>query len=150
MRLNAVLLSLLPLAVLSPAADAQTRPGTELQRCRGITDSAARLACYDALADSPAVQAALAQTPAQTPAPAPVQPSAPVAEEVESHILGFDGWTPRTRFKLANGQVWQVVDDSVGNYQLKDPKVKVHRAALGSFLMEIDGAGRQPRVRRVE
>lgn len=148
MRLNAVLLCLLPLAVLPPAADAQTRPGTELQRCRGIAESAARLACYDALADSPAVQAALAQKPA--PVPALAQPSAPVAEEVESHIIGFDGWAPRTRFKLANGQVWQVVDDSVGNYQLKDPKVKVHRAALGSFLMEIDGAGRQPRVRRVE
>jgi len=141
MRLNPVLL-MTPLAALLLSSTAFAADN-ELQRCRAIADATARLGCYDALAASPA--AALALAP-----PVAAKPAAPAAEEVESQIIGFDGWTPRTKFKLANGQVWQVADDSSGFYALKDPKVKVHRAAFGSFLMEIDGAGRMPRVRRVE
>ena len=65
-------------------------------------------------------------------------------------VLMAEGSGPRTRFKLANGQVWQVTDDSSAAYNLLNPQVTVRRAAFGSFVLEIEGANRTPRVRRVE
>lgn len=134
-----------------------------LRRCRALADAGARLACYDALplASRPA---SVTEPPAAA-APAPTAagfglPAAPEAlERIESRFEGldkglnngrFEGWGPRTRFRLANGQVWQVVDDSSASYWLPDPKVVVRRAALGSFVLEIEGAKRTVRVRRVE
>jgi hypothetical protein len=71
--------------------------------------------------------------------------------EIVSRIPGpFSGWGPRTRFTLANGQIWQVSDESSAVYDLRDPKVTVRRATLSGFEMDIEGARRQPRVRRVD
>ena len=50
----------------------------------------------------------------------------------------------------ANGQLWQVTDDSSAIYNLRDPKVTVRRAAMGTFVLDIEGARRLPRVRRLE
>lgn len=72
-------------------------------------------------------------------------------QEVRSHIPGlFDGWRAGDRIRLANGQVWRVVDDSRADYDLRDPQVTVRRGALGSYLLDIEGAKQLPRVRRVE
>ncbi len=125
-----------------------------LRRCRAIAEAQPRLACYDALPLS-------ATTPPAAP-PAPTPPAAAAAERfglpqveddirIESRFVGrFEGWSPRERLRLANGQVWQVVDDSRGTYWLDSPRVVVRRGALGSFVMEIEGAKALIRVRRVE
>ena len=193
---------LLPAAVAVRAAD----PSDGMRACRGLSDGAARLACYDSVpvaapaavpapvATQPAVvvvPATAAATPAAArtptvpvaagPAPAVAAPAAPVAaapaapvaaapaarsadsqfgledrraaavQEVSSSIAGlFEGWGPATKFRLDNGQVWQITDGSSASYYLRSPNVKVARAALGSFRLEIEGARQAPRVRRVE
>jgi len=73
-------------------------------------------------------------------------------QDITSHIPGrFEGWSRNARIRLANGQVWQVTDDSTAFYNhLQDPKVTVRRASLGSFMLDIEGARISPRVRRVE
>jgi len=147
-------------------------------KCRAIKDSAARLACYDALPVPPAASApaapaaataakpgtaAASASTAQTGAPAAL-PSEPAAQfglaqkdrekpldAIESTIPGrFEGWGPRERFRLANGQVWQVADDSKGYHDITNPKVRVRRGALGAFYLEIEGTNRSPRVTRVQ
>jgi len=161
---------LLPLLLLSGAASAND---AALRQCRAMADGAARLACYDALplgapaAVSPpapekiaaAVPASVAPTALPAPAPAPpalastfgLQRADEVVQEVSSSLPGlFEGWSPGQRIRLANGQLWQISDDSSGVYYLRDPKVTVRRAALGSFVLDIDGAKRMPRVRRLE
>jgi hypothetical protein len=71
--------------------------------------------------------------------------------KIVSRVVGVvDGWGPRTQFRLENGQVWQVTDDTSAVYNLKSPKVKIERAVLGGFEMEIEGAKRAPRVKRLE
>ena len=165
-----------------------------LRRCRGLSDAAARLACYDALpvAAPPAAavpvlpQTAVVQgtateraapsaissaipsatssaTPSATSIAAPSATPAKAVEDsfgfeqrtatqdIRSSIVGVvEGWDRNTRFRLANGQVWQVADDSSAAYYLRDPKVIIKRALLSGFEMEIEGARRAPRVRRVE
>ena len=137
-----------------------------LLRCRAIKDSAARLACYDALV-VPASQGKAAAAPA----PAPGSASAPQAkpretveqfgvpqkdrevalEAIESTIPGrFEGWGPRDRIKFANGQVWQIADDSKGYVDKDNPKVRVRRGALGAYYLEVEGTNRSPRVTRVQ
>ncbi|MBL0125793.1 MAG: hypothetical protein IPP88_25105 [Betaproteobacteria bacterium] len=158
-------------------------------RCRGIIDSTARLACYDALsvtvvepkavASKPAVQAeprpapAVAATSAPAmPSPAPIaavasaSPSAPqksdqfglenrtspaTLDAIESTIPGrFEGWDAKSMIKLANGQVWQIADDSNRYLTLTDPKVRIRRGALGAFYLEFEKINHSPRVRRVQ
>jgi hypothetical protein len=70
---------------------------------------------------------------------------------IQSYIPGrFEGWGPNYRIRLANGQVWQVVDDSKGILQRQDPKVTVRRGLLGSFYLDFEGDNRSPRVKRIE
>jgi len=168
------LLVLLPL-MLAGAAAAQGADA-DLRRCRGIGDATLRLACYDALplaATAPVAPAAATAAPGSAAAPVAAAPAAPVAavvpaanaeaafglrrsteavQEIRSHIPGrFDGWSRNTRIRLANGQLWLVIDDGRATYNnLQDVKVTVHRAALGSFMMEFEGQSGTPRVRRIE
>jgi hypothetical protein len=72
-------------------------------------------------------------------------------QSIESHIPGnFEGWRPRARILLANGQVWQINDDSSYVRDLKNPKVTIRRGALGSFFLEIEGDNHSPRVKRLQ
>lgn len=119
----------------------------DIARCRALADGAARLACYDALVP-----------PAPAPAAAPAagfglenrQPT-PMSDTLESRLSGrFEGWGPKTRFRLDNGQVWQVIDGSSAATRLTDPKVRITRGSMGTFFMQFEGLNQQPRVRRVE
>ncbi|HEV3238884.1 MAG TPA: hypothetical protein VG429_00665 [Casimicrobiaceae bacterium] len=144
--------SLFCLLLLSTAALAED---SAFLRCRGIADAAARLACYDALPvpESSPVAAQPGALPQQTPEQfgmerAPHQIELP---NIESRIPGhFDGWQSNTRIRLANGQVWQIVDGSSRILDLTDPKVTIRRAAIGAFYLEFEGDNRTARVKRVQ
>jgi len=148
------------LLFLLAATAAQAAEGDGLRRCRAVAEAAARLACYDALPLADLQPAAAAPAPGAAPASRPVaDPAAgfglavpaPQVQEISSSIRGhFEGWRPGTRIELANGQVWEITDDVSAVYELDNPKVTVRRAALGSFMLDIEGAGRSPRVRRVK
>jgi hypothetical protein len=131
-----------------------------LQRCRLISDNVARLSCYDTLV----LPLPAGATPRpDAPLPGEIVPVPAVAlfgmehqndrqvKEINTRILGnFEGWGPRSRFRLENGHVWQISDDSSAVYALQSPRVKISRAVLGGFEMEIEGAKRAPRVKRLE
>lgn len=161
--LNLAVISGLLSALL--AHSAQAAEDAALQRCRAIAEAAARLACYDAMpsralsaappvaAASPAAAAvaAAAAAPAAAVVPGFGQQRRDEPQTITSQIAGvFEGWGPRSRITLANGQVWQVEDGSEGVYFLQSPKVTVRRALMGGFQLEIEGARRVPRVRRVD
>lgn len=171
-------LTALSLAALTAATPARAQDS--LQSCRAVADNAARLACYDALADAARVPAAAAKLapPLTTARPAPTAmaatavATAPVAvpartgeaafglpeprrpdavDAVESALpASFGGWGPNSRIKLANGQVWKVVDGSSVVLPEGPRKVSVKRGALGSFYLDIEGLKTSPRVMRVE
>ncbi len=74
---------------------------------------------------------------------------------IVSRIDGeLDGWGKdplrKTRFRLQNGQVWEQVDTSRGDLKLVDPVVTIEPAALGSWLMRIEGYNQRIRVRRIQ
>lgn len=141
--LIALLLAHLPGAVLAD--------DDSLRRCRALAADAARLACYDAIALAPAAAAAAASAVAAPAARFGLPEGPDRIERVQSRIEGrFEGWRPLDRFRLANGQVWQVIDGSTGVYWLESPRVAVRRGALGSFVLEIEGVKPFVRVRRIE
>jgi len=157
--LNLAVMSGLLSGLLAPSA--QAAEDAAVQRCRAIAEAAPRLACYDAMpsravpaappgATSPG-PAAAAAAPAPTVVPGFGQQRRDEPQTITSQIAGvFEGWGPRSRITLANGQVWQVEDGSEGVYFLQSPKVTVRRALMGGFQLEIEGARRVPRVRRVD
>ena len=163
---------------LSSATLAQAVDEAAFVRCRGIRDTAVRLACYDGLPmditpatpQAPPIAPARPAAPASSPPPAAAVPApsrppqaapefgmetrAPAVEPpatMESYIPGrFEGWGGNTRIKLANGQVWQVVDGSSAALNLDNPKVIVRRGMMGGFFLELESTNRSPRVRRLQ
>lgn len=133
-------------------------------RCRAIKESAARLSCYDALAvpSSPAASPSASPSTSPSASRAPAAPKPPEfgfehkqeilkVEAVESTLPGrFEGWQPNEKLRLANGQVWQVVDDSKASLWIENPKVRVRRGVMGVFYLEIEGTNRSPRVKRLQ
>jgi len=72
-------------------------------------------------------------------------------ETLETTIDGdFDGWVAGQRIRLANGQVWKVVDGSEDTVDLHNPKVTIKRGLFGAIFLDIDGAHRNPKVQRVK
>jgi hypothetical protein len=153
------------LLLLLTVSGAALADDAAILRCRAIAEVPARVACYDAMPLSDAAPAAKAAAIAAAPVPAPAANAAkdfglseakrrPAAEpnEIESTIVGkFDGWGAKTRFRLANGQLWRVADDSEASLWERDnPKVKIVRNALGTMFMEVEGSKLAPRVRREE
>ncbi|MGZ8290134.1 MAG: hypothetical protein ACXW2U_15220 [Telluria sp.] len=140
------------LALLVVSGTALADDGS-IMRCRDIGDGAKRLACYDAIVAAPAKAAAptMAQErQAEEKAFGLVKKNSRV-EAIHSHIPGaFDGWSANQKIRLANGQVWQVVDDSSGFVDGTDLKVTVARGAVGAMYMEIEGIRKAPKVRRVQ
>jgi hypothetical protein len=170
--------ALLVLLAMSGSALADDRA---LLQCRTIADVAGRVACYDAIQVAPSAgKVGATAAPAAAPAAmqaAPVaraaQPAqaAPAAnteagfgldtiakdrtadlKSIESTVVGkIEGWGPTTQFKLANGQVWRVVDGSSEWFiERTNPKVVLTRNAIGTVFFEVDGAKQPPRVRRVQ
>lgn len=146
-------LALLSLCCCSAALAATNE---DLLRCRQLPDAGARLACYDALPTAPTA-------PGSAVAPATSfgndaetfglsrrpKGQAELAH-IESRIAGhFDGWQPGSLIRLANGQRWQINDDSYGAYDLQDPKVLVERGSMGGFFLHVEGVQATPRVRRL-
>jgi hypothetical protein len=70
---------------------------------------------------------------------------------IQSYIPGtFYGWSQGTQITLANGQVWQVVDEGGRRMQLQDPKVRVRRGLMSAFYLEFEAHNHAPRVRRIQ
>jgi hypothetical protein len=132
---------------------------TTLEQCRGIADPSARLACYDGLplpantggaASKAESKTRQPETPAQFGLSREVTPSVDLAS-IESTIPGhFDGWYPRRRIRLANGQVWQVAEETTRLYELDNPKVTIRRGVLGAYYLDLTVDNRSIRVNRVE
>jgi hypothetical protein len=126
-----------------------------MRACRSVTDTAARLTCYDRIELSATPAAAPALTPQQSfglaPAAMAVQAPAKI-DSIESTIVGpFAGWGPNTRFTLANGQIWRVVDGSEATLTpTTNQKVVIKRNFIGTLFMQVEGTNSSPKVRRVE
>jgi hypothetical protein len=139
-----LLFTLVPVVAAALAAEPAD---SALSRCRALPEAATRLACYDALPLPPAPPV-IASTP-ETAFGLETRRSA--VQDISSTLPGlFEGWDRDTRFKLANGQIWQVSDGTSASHYLRNPKVTVRRAALGGFRLEIEGVNQAPRVQRVE
>lgn len=170
---------LLSLAWFSGLAVPAAATDSAWQHCRSISDDVARLACYDALdvkeqANAKSDEASNAMPPAPAAVPVTTTPAATstdnasaepqkiaefglekkLAEQVESissRIPGrFTGWQAKSKITLENGQIWQVVDGSRGQYLLENPQVKIERGVFGSFFLNIEGANKSPKVKRIQ
>lgn len=154
-------------AWLLPLSAAHADP-VAIAQCRKAPDERARLACYDAIvlptdvgtAVAPNAGRAAMPGAATAPKAAPDAASSfgierraasPEPDELRSTIPGpFRGWDPRSKIRLANGQVWEITDGSRASYWLNDPKLRITRGTFGTFFLEIEGVAQRPRVKRIE
>ena len=172
--LIAACVAALPVATASAQrgqSGAESAPRPELfqalVRCRGVTDAAARLACFDNAAA--ALQTATERRDVVVVDRAQVResrrrlfglalPRLPIfggaaddedeeeIRSIESNIVsayqvGYGRWVVR----LEDGSTWMQVDDNVIAARPRAGQtVRVNRGALGSFMMRVNG---QPGVR---
>ncbi len=72
-------------------------------------------------------------------------------QQIETSIEGpFEGWVPRQRIRLANGQVWEIADGTTHWMSVDNPKVVIWRGLLGAIYMSIGKLNQSPRVERVK
>lgn len=128
-----------------------------LSACRAVPDDAARLACYDVLADAPTAPAATPPSPETLFGRDAVQ-----SDEIVRQAAGIDQLDelqlrvvsaradPLGKAVLAfdNGQVWAQLDSPPARIKPGED-VRIRRAALGSYLLLREGGGRGIRVRRI-
>lgn len=137
-------------------------------KCRALGDSGARLACYDGieLGSRSAAPAAVAVATA----PGTVAVAAPAARKednfgiearkareqepksVTSTVMGdFQGWGPGSQIRLANGQVWRVIDGSEAVLpRTSNQKVTIERNLFGTLFLRAEGSNSSAKVRRVQ
>jgi len=127
--------------------------GQAVLSCRALSDTARRLACYDAIPVG---------APASVPVATPEQrfglrPAVKKQKDVEpgsirSTVVGrFDGWVPGAMITLANGQVWKVTDDTDAVLPImQDPKVEITHGLLGAYFLQVEGFTNGARVTRVK
>jgi hypothetical protein len=162
MTMKALPLTLLLLSGAALADDAGM-PDHAIMKCRALGDGAARLACYDAIPVTARPQAA-------APAAAPVVAAAPARSKeadfgmeakkqreaepksVTSTVAGdFEGWGPTSQIRLANGQVWRIIDGSQAALpRMRDPKVTIERNLFGTLFLKVEGTNHSAKVRRVQ
>lgn len=125
--------------------------------CRTLADTPARLACYDAIpVGAQAAAAPVAAAPARSPEQSFGLEAAKLREEQPKAIVStingdFDGWGPTTQFRLANGQVWRVIDGSEAVLpRTSNPKVTIERNVFGTLFLKVDGSNNAAKVRRVQ
>jgi hypothetical protein len=147
----------LPLSALLLLASgaALANDTSSILKCRGLADNAARLNCYDAINLQPAgAPETVAPTPEQAFGMETVKkaPGQEAPKSIESTIDGdFDGWGPGARIKLANGQVWRVVDGSEAVLpNMHNPKVRIERNVFGTLFLRVEGTNNSAKVRRVQ
>ena len=148
----------LPLVVLLFASSTALADDAALLKCRALTDIAARVACYDAIplgAAAPAVAAAAAapqRTPEQNFGMEAVKQRESEPASIQSTVVGeFDGWGPGSQIRLANGQVWRVIDGSDAVLpRTRDAKVSIERNVFGTLFLKVDGGNSSAKVRRVQ
>ena len=76
---------------------------------------------------------------------------APPREAISGRIDGvFKGWNVGTDLRLADGQVWRVVDGSLYTAAKDSPAVRIEPAAFGSWTLTVDGQATRAKVRRVK
>jgi hypothetical protein len=123
-----------------------------LLQCRSLGDAASRLACYDAIPGGKATTPAAAKSAEQSFGIEAVKQVEEQPKSIESTIVGdFDGWDPNARIKLANGQVWRVVDGSNAVLpRMTNPKVRIVRNVFGTLFLEVEGSNNSAKVRRVQ
>lgn len=153
---------ILPLLSILLVSGSALADDAALQKCRALSDASARLRCYDAIPLA-------AGGPVASAAPAAAHAAATTAEQnfgieqvkkkaeeepksIESTIVGtFDGWGPNSRIKLANGQVWRIVDGSDAVLTpMQNPKARIERNVFGTMFLHVEGTNNSAKVRRVQ
>ena len=128
---------------------------SSLAQCAAVSDAAARLACYDALAGrAPAPSAPVASTPPAAPAPSADfgKPEAKETPSLKARVVGtLKQWEPGLVVKLDNGQTWRVTGEESGYYPNvpENPEVVITKTMFGSYRMEIVAIGRSIKVKRI-
>jgi hypothetical protein len=140
------------LCLLLFASGAALAADDAMLKCRSLGDAASRLACYDAIPLGQAPAPAAARTTEQSFGMETVKKAEEAPKAIDSTIAGdFDGWGPNARIKLANGQVWQVVDGSEAVLaRMHNPKVRIERNFIGTLFLSVEGSNNSAKVRRVQ
>ena len=149
----------LPLPVLMVAllvtSGTAVADDSALLKCRALPDIATRVACYDAIPVGVARTAAVAapaRTPEQNFGMEAVKEREAQPASIRSTVVGeFDGWGPGSQIRLANGQVWRIIDGSDAVLpRMKDAPVTIERNVFGTLFLKIDGGNSSAKVRRVQ
>ena len=157
-----------PFMLLSAPAFAQQGLPAQVYACANIEDAGQRHACFDALvpelkkaggapvAKAPPVAAARSPltAPVLSPAEAAVAKAAPKGNDIDEVRLAVkaidEGRDGKYRFSMENGQLWRQLDTvKLRNLGRGPWQVEIRKAAMGSYMLTVDGQRAAVRVERM-
>jgi len=112
-----------------------TQPLDQLLACRHVTDSAARLDCFDRASDA----ASAAKPPQPDVAPSDRANIDSSIARISQPLMG------RADFTLENGQVWRQMDAENAKSAKIGDRVVVSKKVVGAYWLKVEG-GRAWRV----
>ena len=72
-------------------------------------------------------------------------------EAITARIDGpFSGWRAGSDIRLANGQVWRIIDGSLYTERVDAPAVRIEPGLLGAWYLKVDGQTNRAKVRRIK
>jgi len=72
-------------------------------------------------------------------------------DEINTNIKGvFNGWSGKTEFVLQNGQVWKQSSNGMLTAKLDNPKVRIRKGMLGSYILTVEGFNSSIKVKRIQ
>jgi len=72
-------------------------------------------------------------------------------EEINTSVVGvFNGWSGETEFTLQNDQVWKQSGNGMLSVKLDNPKVKIRKGMLGSYILTVEGFNSSIKVKRIK
>lgn len=159
------LLTALCVAVLPVAAGAQTEADSAFARCGTISDSQARLACYDGARDqakglhwpefsNPPANVGPARPQALAPRTAAQRPVIPPSGERRVARVAQYSFSPHGQFTIVldNGEVWRQLDSDDGAARFRhagENIVQISRGFWGSYDLKLNAANIVFKVTRV-
>ena len=135
--------------------------GSALDACRSIASDSERLACYDAIADSPSsppeeppaaisAESLFGRDAAQTSAALQQQTGITPPQSLDTEIISIKARADKKLLiSLQNGQQWEQIDGRPLHLVPGDP-IRIRQAAFGSWLLYKQSGGRSIRVRRTD
>ncbi len=124
-----------------------------LQECIDTDNDIERLACYDSIFNQSRTPSSNfgSKSSSNNFGSERLKSTTPSPDFINARVVGeFNYLKKGDKIVLDNGQIWKVTDSVTYRQKASNPRVKISRSIMGSYLLELPGVNKRVKVTRVK